>query len=281
VNVCRGCGYAAATHAADPGLRDYHAQYDQDLFLPALRATRERQAKLIISLIRRNLPDADSLFDYGHGRGWFLKACQASGFKHLGGADSSGMAMQWLREQGFSEFGVDADGAVGAPLFKPQVLTILDVLEHFEPEKSRVLLKNMIASLAPELQLVVIKVPLTDGVLYRTALALSRLRFFGPIHQLYQVGTHPPHVGYFSGHAMRAFLNRAGLTVVDSIGDCEFEPEYFPDRVAPLRHFPKWVGSALGRGIRLSAKAFGRHETMVFIARPQKSALQPTHGSRE
>jgi len=281
VNVCRECGYAAATHAEDPGLRDYHAQYDHNLFLPALRATRERQARLIISLIRKNLPDADSLFDYGHGRGWFLSACRASGFKHLGGADSSLMALQWLREHEFSEFSAAPDGAVQAPVFKPQVLTILDVLEHFEPDNSRYFLENMIASLAPELQLIVIKVPLTDGLLYKIALAMSRVHFFDPIHQLYQVGTSPPHLGYYSVQAMKTFLGQAGLTVVDTIGDCEFEPEYFPDRVAPLRHFPKWVGSALGRGIRRLSNTLASHETMVFIAKPRKSALSPPHGSRE
>lgn len=217
--------------------------------------------------MRKHLPDADALFDYGHGRGWFLKTCRAAGYQHLAGADSSEISVQWLRDHHIAEFSVDKDGSVPAPLFRPEVLTLLDVIEHFEPDNLKLFLDNMLASLAPELKLVVIKAPLTDGILYKTAYSLARLNFVDPLHQLYQVGTHPPHFTYFSRRSMERFLKQAGLVVVDVMGDCEFEPEYFPDRVAPLRNFPAFVGKAVGHGFRLLSKASGVSDTMVFVAR--------------
>lgn len=267
VTACRECGYATGAHTNVPTNEDYHSQYDQNDFLEALRVTRERQARVIVSRIRSILPDADSIFDYGHGRGWFLKACQSAGFTRIAGSDSSELSMQWLRENKFAEFAVSPDGRVQTTSFKPKVLSLLDVVEHFDLDALKAFLGNILASLAPELKLVVIKVPLTDGLLYRTAGWLSRMNFFDPINQLYQVGTNPPHLGYFSNASMEVFLKQAGLNLVDRIGDCEIEPAYFSDRVTAIKRFPKFVGSALGHGISLASSVSGRHDSMVFFAR--------------
>jgi hypothetical protein len=99
-----------------------------------------------------------------------------------------------------------------------------------------------------------VKVPVADGLLYRLAGALARIRIFGPLDQLYQVGTDPPHLSYFTRRSLDAFLSARSLGVVRRLDLLEFDPRSFGGRVAALRRLPRGATELLGTVIAWTAR---------------------------
>jgi hypothetical protein len=270
---CARCGHSVAEHRSDERSDvDYHRQYDEGEFLGSLATTRRRQAKTILDSIRAQLPGADALLDFGAGRGWFLEEARAFGMARLAGTDTSSDSVDGLRERGIdgvlipppTETGWDL--RLGTLPFRPRVLTFLDVIEHFPAERLSSMFKVVIDQL-PDLELVVIKVPVSEGLLYRAAGVLARARVFGPREQLYQVGTFPPHYSYFSRRSLAEFLARHGLTQVGAFGLLEFDPTTFGSRVAALRRAPRAATRLLGATTALVAEHMTQ-DSYVAVARP-------------
>jgi hypothetical protein len=257
-----------------PAAADYHQQYEQGEFLEALRATRLRQARRWVELVRRHVPEARRLLDFGCGGGWFLEVAAASGFDTLAGADSSPLAVANARSMGFEALLVPAerpeDLALESLSFRPEVVTLLDVVEHLAPTRARDLLGTILDRCAPELRLVVVKVPVSSGLLHRLASALAAAGRTGPLEQLYQVGTSPPHLGYFSRHSLERFLVEAGLRPVAWQRDRDMEPESFRDPVAALRSLPPWLATAAGYAVAHAATALHMEDALVCLAVPER-----------
>ena len=269
---CRVCGHRVATHIAQPkATLDYHDQYDQGGFLASLAATRRRQAAVIIELLRRRLPDADRLLDFGAGRGWLLEACREAGFRSLAGADTSELAVRSLVERRFAAIALspsaDYDVALQQLPFRPRILTMLDVVEHFPPDQLVDLLGNVLRGLRPELELVVVKVPDPHGLFYRGARLLAQAGIAGPIEQLYQVGTDPPHFSYFTHGSMRRLLESCRLTVLDVKGDRDFEPESLGQRAQALARVPA-LGRIAGSGAAGLANLTRWYDAAIYVAAP-------------
>jgi methyltransferase family protein len=270
---CLDCSHRLAEHEpAAPPAADYHEQYGQGQFLESLATTRRRQAAVIIELIRRQLPQPDRLLDFGAGRGWFLEACRQNGFRELAGADSSLLAVTSLRDRGFAAQLVPGGDRLGdlAPLpFQPRILTLLDVVEHFPVERLQPILTGIIDPLRPALELVVMKVPAAEGLLYRSAVLLGRLGATGPIEQLYQVGTDPPHLSYFTSRSMVRLLSAVGLQPVDSRGDRDFEPSSLAARARAAHRLPSAAALLAGWAIAASSQLTGAYDSVIYVARPR------------
>jgi hypothetical protein len=263
---------------AQTGL-DYHRQYDEGEFLASLATTRQRQAKAILARINAQLPAADDLLDFGAGRGWFLDAARASGMRRLAGTDTSAESVTSLRERGIEGHLIAPpterawDLQLGALSFRPRVVTFLDVIEHFAADRLPAMFGDILDQLRPELELVVIKVPVADGLLYRTAGLLARARVVGPLDQLYQVGTFPPHFSYFTRRSLGELVQSHGLRVVDRIGLLEFDPSTFGSRVSALHRAPRAVTRLLGASVALVAERTTQ-DSYVVLARPEKSSAR-------
>ena len=199
--ACPACGHREAAHDAEPELvRDYHGQYDDGAFLDALRATRMRQAGHLIGLLRRHVPDLSRIVDYGAGRGWFLEACRSAGVAPVAGVDTSPLSVGGLGAAGIEAHLLptgNGEGVLSRLSFRPRVLCLLDVVEHFPPDELEARLRGIVGACGEDLEVVLVKVPVA-GLLYAGARALSRLGVSGPLLQLYQAGTWPPHFNYFS-----------------------------------------------------------------------------------
>lgn len=111
------------------------------------------------------------------------------------------------------------------------------------------------------------KVPVSEGLLYRTASAIARFGPKQPIEQLFQVGTNPPHLSYFSRGSARAVLQRAGLTVVDSLRDRDFEPEVLATRARFLSSVPGFVAGFAGNVAATTISTFGLEDSIVLFAK--------------
>jgi hypothetical protein len=271
---CPGCGHTVAEHRSGAeSAVDYHRQYDEGEFLGSLATTRRRQAKAILGRIRAQLPDADALLDFGAGRGWFLDEARASGMTRLAGTDTSSDAVSGLRERGTEGVLIPPptesawDVRLGTLSFRPRIVTFLDVIEHFPAERLSSMFAGIVDQLRPELELVAIKVPVSDGFLYRTAGVLARAGVTGPLDQLYQVGTFPPHYSYFSRRSLAELLARHGLKQVDAFGLLEFDPSTFGSRVAALRRAPRAATRLLGATTALVAERTTQ-DSYVALARP-------------
>ena len=274
VSRCRQCGHRVARHAPlPPDDRDYHEQFEGGAFLESLRATRQRQAKVILAHLRRLEPETTRLLDLGCGRGWFIESVLQAGFTEVAGADTSELAVDLVRRLGAHAVLLTADGAAAAleqlP-FRPQVLTLLDVLEHFEDEAAIRRLSGVVELFRPELRLAVVKVPVSTGILYRAATGLRALGAPVALEQLYQVGTTPPHHHYFTPCSVNVLLRRAGLDVVAMVRDVDFEPASLTARARAARRLPRPVGSAIGNVSAALATLLRWQDSLVLFARPAR-----------
>jgi hypothetical protein len=250
---------------------DYHEQYD-DALGDALRETRTRQAARILALARRHVPGLSRLVDYGAGRGWFLQACRSAGVAPVAGLDTSRLSVEGLVDSGIEAhlLGEHDSGteALSRLSFPPRVLTLLDVVEHFSPVTVEAQLRGIVAACGRGLELVIVKVPV-PGLLYAGAAALGRAGVPGPLLQLYQSGTWPPHFHYFSRDSLGRLLATAGLTAIDAVGDADFDPPSFGSRIgmkgAVTRTLARLAGEALSATVHLT-RSF---DSVVVLARPR------------
>jgi 2-polyprenyl-3-methyl-5-hydroxy-6-metoxy-1,4-benzoquinol methylase/Zn ribbon nucleic-acid-binding protein len=272
VSRCRECGHRVACHTPlPPDDRDYHEQFEGGAFLESLRDTRRRQATIILARVRQLEPDACRLLDLGCGRGWFVESALQRGFAEVAGADTSPLAVGLVRDLGAHAILLSPEAGtslLAAMPFRPQVLTLLDLVEHFEGETAVERLSDVVDLLRPELRLVVVKVPVSTGVLYRAASGLRALGAPSALEQLYQVGTTPPHHHYFTPRSARTALRRAGLSAVAEIRDVDFEPVSLTSRARAARKLPAPIGALLGNVSAATAALLRWHDSLILLARP-------------
>jgi Zn ribbon nucleic-acid-binding protein len=273
---CTACGHRVAAHDAGSGPHaDYHEQYDGGAFLEALRATRVRQADRLIELLRRHVPHLSGVVDYGAGRGWFLEACRSAGVGPLAGVDTSPVSVAGLAGSGIEAGLLAADetgsDALARLTFRPRVVTLLDVVEHFPPETLRSRLRSIVAACGPELEIVAMKVPVA-GLLYGAAASLCAAGAPRLLGQLYQAGTWPPHFNYFSRTSAARLLESAGLAVVARAGDPDFEPDFLGSRVGATGPAARAMARAGGEVLSAAIRVSGKYDTLVLLARPVRDA---------
>ena len=247
IDSCQLCDHLTVIHPSVKEIGpDYHLAYDQTKFLSALEATRRRQAKDIMATLSRHGADS-AILDYGCGRGFFLEACMAAGLRALAGADTSDLAVSHLRELGLEAVRIERDDSLLSDMagfsFVPRTITFLDVIEHF-PDDMVATFSSWLARLPQETRFFLFKVPCREGVLFRTSRRLASLGISGPIKQLFQIGTFPPHLQYFSSRSLRRFVENLGLAIAEEWGDSDVEPDQLRNRAPSLKAFPPGLVSS-------------------------------------
>jgi 2-polyprenyl-3-methyl-5-hydroxy-6-metoxy-1,4-benzoquinol methylase len=221
--------------------------------------------------IADHVSSPDDVLDFGAGRGWFLEQ-RPAGVVRLAGADTSAMAVEDLRARGMEGLQLPLPTALAWELpldrlsFRPRIVTLLDVIEHFPAGRLSAMFGHIVGSLRPELELVVVKVPVADGILYRIARVLAAIGVAGPLNQLYQVGTEPPHQSYFTRRSLDLFLTSHALHSVARIGLTEFDPDSLGARVGALRRVPRGITKLVGAVLAWVAKHTWQ-DSYVVLAR--------------
>jgi SAM-dependent methyltransferase len=268
---CRACHHLGAEHrpAVKSPASDYHLAYDQDRFVRSLAATRQRQAARVLDALERH-GSVGSVLDFGCGRGWFLEAARRHGVARLAGADVSDLALELLRQQAIPALQLDAAlpferlqlSELG---FVPEVISFLDVLEHFSGNLAQ-RLRPWFDALPPSVRRIVIKVPVRDGLLFALADGARRVGVPGPLAQLFQVGTEPPHQQYFSRASLERFVQALGLRTIETLDDLDFEPELLAERLATASGALRLALGGAGRALGTLASGLERTDSRIVIA---------------
>jgi SAM-dependent methyltransferase len=270
VNECRGCGHFTADHQVlqEPP-KEYHLVYEQTQFLTSLRSTRRRQAADILARLQRHGADRNIL-DYGCGRGAFLDECWATGRRDVAGADTSALAVSELLARGIPatqlpEYVELVSNFAELP-FQPTTVTFLDVIEHLSGDLVGVF-NSWLSRLTPATRYIVLKVPVQDGLLFRMARLLRWIGLGGPMRQLFQVGTWPPHFHYFCDRSFTAFLGRLKLDIVESWVDPDFEPDQLRARISSLNLVPNKIVRPIASWLYARAVRTGRADSRIVVLR--------------
>ncbi len=269
---CRSCGHRTAEFPGPrPSEQDFLLQDSDETYTDTLRRTRQRQARRLVAALKEVAGPVQGLLDFGCGRGWFLEVARDQGLSHLAGADTSGTSMEVLSGLGIDGVRIEDPMrpalAVRQLRFRPQVVSLLDVVEHIEPERLAGWLTELLDALRPDLRFALIKVPISGGVLYRLASALARAGVVAPLEQLYQVGRVPPHLHYFSMRSMHALLERLRLPVARVVRDPEFEAGSLKTRATFLRRLPPALATAAGGAAVGLSSALRMQDTAAFLCR--------------
>jgi len=270
---CRRCGHIVAAHAPLSGTEqtDYHLTYEQNDFVAALAATRRRQAGRILEALGALAPTPRSLFDFGCGRGWLLEVARERGLVDVAGGDVSALALDLLRQRGMPALELDTEQPfekleLGRLPFVPQVITLLDVVEHF-PGDIGARLARWLEALPDGVLYVGIKVPVRDGLLFSIADLARRAGAVGPGQQLFQIGTYPPHYQYFSRRSLDALIAKLGLQTVSALDDLDFEPEQLGRRLTSKGRAVRRLAAPLGQLLGGVARRAQRADSRIVIAR--------------
>lgn len=240
VFYCPSCRHRKANFA-DLNLEksDYYEVTPVDeLFTKALARTRRRQAALIEKKAKEIIGSLEGWIDYGCGRCVFLEHLYLQNWNLLAGYDSSASSRQWLKERNLPALSSKSDSPFkadwGSTPFPPKILSFLDVIEHFPEEQVFSLTQEALESL-PSLEWLVVKVPISSGLLFRLAKSLRKITP-APFLQLFQVGSYPAHFHYFSERSLRLWAGRLNLTSMAKIDDPDYDD--FFDRISFLRGVP-------------------------------------------
>ena len=191
----------------------------------------------------------------------------------MAGVDTSPLAVEGLGKAGIEAHLLpEQEGAGGLSRlsFRPRVLCLLDVVEHLPPDRLEARLREIVSACGEDLELVMAKVPVA-GLLYTGASALFRLGVPGPLLQLYQAGTWPPHFNYFSPASAERLFAAAGLSVIARVGDPDFEPRMLGERIGATRPIARTLARVAGEALGATIRATGRFDTAIFLARPSRA----------
>ena len=193
VRRCRGCAFMTSTLPPGPGRG-----------VAGLKSLRTRNFETILDRLEELLPvQGVRLLEVGCAKGWFLERAARRGM-HVEGIEP---------EPDFRDGGAMPEASIRTGFFpealdarsRYDVIVFNDVYEHLsEPEKA-------IAEVERRLEpggLVILNLPSSTGVIFRTARLLNRLGFVAPYERLWQKGMDSPHVTYFNPHNLRAFVER-------------------------------------------------------------------------
>jgi 2-polyprenyl-3-methyl-5-hydroxy-6-metoxy-1,4-benzoquinol methylase len=208
---CTRCGLQAsnlqpAIDDAGRATTQLDEAFRHDALEPLRRANFERVLDVLDHLRK---PQQRRLLDVGCAHGWFVEAAERRGYAVTGlEPDARIAAVARTRAQriiaGF--FPGDLPAAE-----RYDVITFHDVFEHLPDPR------GALAACHERLDddgLLVLNLPSSEGVLFRTARALARIGIAGPLDRLWQRGFPSPHLTYFTPEVLASMLRAEGFEEV-------------------------------------------------------------------
>jgi hypothetical protein len=250
---CFACGVFTNYFRPKPSLNSINRDDWSDSFykdekrISSLLKTRRRQGKKILRHLLTRTSKQDLLLDYGCGLGIFLEEAEKLGMNNLLGVEQSSIARNSAKER-LKNADISASLESARELVTSRrhidrffTVTMLDVLEHLSYADLQYFPKPFEIPLLPDI--LVIKVPDKDGILFRLSLVLARCGVKSPLHQMLQIGDSSPHTVYFSKKGLTALMKRAGYELDILFRDLDYEVTTFSRRLS--------LSPALGTAINI------------------------------
>jgi SAM-dependent methyltransferase len=205
---CPACGLWSSDLGADAGGRlrgDTRAAEERGpaAFGPLRRRTFQR----VLDELEQVLPLRGArVLDVGCSHGWFLEAARERGARALGIEPNPALAAE--ARAGGHDVREGYFPAALAPGERFDAVVMNDVLEHLADTGGA--LDAARRALAPG-GCLVLNLPDSRGLLYRTACALARAGATGPLERLWQAGYRSPHLFYFDARCLRRHVEAHGF----------------------------------------------------------------------
>ncbi len=240
---CGACGFFAS---ALPIRINEVERIDEGKREQALRPLRAATFRRLLDDCAPLLPKDARILDVGCAHGWFLEAAAQRGYRAVGIEPDRAMAEQARTAGHQVVVGFFPAALPAGETF--DAITFNDVFEHLDA------LEDVLAAvrerLAPD-GLLIINLPVSDGVIFRAARAAARLGIRGPLARLWQEGLPSPHRSYFSAQTLQRFVEQHGF-VLQTCGDLDvLTSEGLYQRI----RYDRAMGAASAALIYLAARA--------------------------
>lgn len=203
---CPSCGFYKSSLAVQINAS---ARIDETAREQALKPIRTANFRQILDECGTLIPAGGTLLDVGCAHGWFMEAATARGFKAVGIEPDIVMAKRAMEAGNYVKVGLFPE--VLGPDEKFDAISFNDVFEHLPDVIS---MANAVhAHLRPG-GVAIINLPVSEGVVFRTARIAARAGFTGPLQRMWQQGLPSPHLSYFSAETLGRLMQRAGFSLL-------------------------------------------------------------------
>lgn len=200
--TCGTCGYEGSDLEPTINVCHAHALIDEHARETGLKELRMRNFTVLVKILEELKPSGGKLLDVGAAHGWFLEAAQER-FEALGIEPDLAVCESTARRGLPVKNGFFPDALSAGE--KVDVIAFNDVIEHI-PDIDRIL--SACREHLADSGLLLINLPSSAGVFYRTAKLLSTMGITSFLDRLWQKGLPSPHVHYFDIANLETILNK-------------------------------------------------------------------------
>lgn len=176
----------------------------------SLQDLRKKNYSQILSLMHSLLPSEARGLEVGSSYGWFIEMASEEGFRCYGLEPVVGMVEQ-SRSRGHEVICGYYPSDVPSTIQAVDFVIFNDVLEHIPDLASALATTRDI--LKPN-GIVIINIPMSTGILFKTAGFLRGMGFTFAMDRLWQFGFHSPHYFYFNKENLSRAVKRFGFEPV-------------------------------------------------------------------
>jgi SAM-dependent methyltransferase len=205
--MCRGCGYEGSDLVPNINAESHRHTIDEIARERSLGVLRRRNFEELLAHIKTLKPGGGTLLEVGCAHGWFLEI--ARGDFEVTGIEPDANICREAAAKGLAVSAGYFPEALGAA-DRYDIIVFNDVIEHIPAIADA--LNQCRSRLVPG-GLLVLNLPSSDGIFYRTATLLCGIGMPGAFDRMWQAGLPSPHLHYF---------NRANLAAL--LRNWDFEP---------------------------------------------------------
>lgn len=205
---CLKCGF----YSSDLPIKINHLQIiDESIREYALKPIRINNFNQILNECADLFPDRIRVLDVGCAHGWFLEAVTARGYLAVGLEPDETMASKARAAGHEVVMGFFPEDLAAEDQY--DLITFHDVFEHL-PKLDAVV--ETVYLRLNENGIVIINLPVSDGLIFRLARALTRLGYKSVLSRMWQVNLPSPHLSYFSAVTLQRLMVRHGFEPIRS-----------------------------------------------------------------